>query len=91
MFEEEKALKELKGLHPDINISPSKATAKIKLSENTEVHIDPSVPCQDWLVIDLKGGNIYRAKDANISIEERLQLLELSEDLERVYTQGVAK
>lgn len=84
MFEEEKALKELKGTYPDLKINPSKSTADYHLAEFTQVTIDPVKPCQDWLVIDLKGGNIYRAKDANISIDEKLQLLEIAEDLELI-------
>jgi hypothetical protein len=89
MFEEEKALKELKKDYPELQINPSGSTAKLKITEFTELIIDPTKPPQTWLVLDLKKGIVKESRESDISRDERLQILNIADDMARACS-GVA-
>lgn len=87
MFNDVRALKLLKINYPEIDIYPSGFTAKLKMTDCTEVIIDPQKPCQIWISVDLNKGIIVPVKDAAISTENRLFIMELNDDLQRIYTE----
>lgn len=90
MFEEEKALKELKKDYPDLQINPSGYTAKLKIAEFTEIVIDTEKHPQKWLVIDLKNGVVSESKTSNMTRDERLFILNLADDVARVCSEVAA-
>ncbi len=92
MFEEIKALQLLKAIYPEVDIYPSGFSARLKITDYAEVIIDPQKPCQTWISVDLNKGIVVPVKDAALSIENKLFIIELDDDLKRIYTEcgGVA-
>jgi hypothetical protein len=90
MFEEEKALKQLKKDYPDLQINPSGSTAKLKIAEHTELIIDPGKHPQKWLVLDLKKGVVKESKESDITRDEKLQILTIADDVARVCSEVAA-
>lgn len=87
MFEEERALTQLKGEYPDLNIKPlaSKYTAALNLGGSVEVLIDPIKPAHNWLTIDLIRGVVSPVISSALPREDRLMVLSIAESLEAYY------
>lgn len=84
MYKEVHAMKRLKKLYPELKLNPSGYTGDLPISPDNELMVDPEKQCKHWLILNLRTGFMSRADKAPISLDEKLKIIEVSEDLKNV-------